>query len=101
MVRAVFAIGMMLLVSTNARADRLYCATMIALGKQSVPKPLIVRMRLEIGLQWTRMTGEPLEDAKLDEIIFACVDNPSSSIQAVIQTLAAPKPGIEATVCSR
>jgi hypothetical protein len=101
MVKAVFAFGIMLLVCANARADGLYCATMIALGKQSVPKPLIVRMRLEIGLQWTRTTGGPLEAAEMDEIIFACVDNPASSIQAVIQSLATAKPGTEASVCSR
>jgi hypothetical protein len=101
MMKAVVVIGMMLLFSAGARADRLNCATMIALGNQSAPRPVIVRMRLEIGLRWSRATGEPLEDANLDKILFACVDNPSSSIQDVVQTLITPKPDTGTSACSR
>src|ERR1700733_3345294 len=93
MVKAAFAAAMLLMFSRNARADRLYCATMIALGKPSTPHPVIVRLRLEIGLQWSRATGETLEGADLDKVIVACVDNPSATIQNVVQTIVAHKNG--------
>jgi hypothetical protein len=94
MVKAAFAAAMLLMSSANARADRLYCATMIALGKPSTPYPLIVRLRLEIGLQWSRATSETLEGADLDKVIIACVDNPSArsaTIQNVVQAIVAHK----------
>jgi hypothetical protein len=91
MVKAAFAAAMFLMFSANARADRLYCATMIALGRPSTPHPVIVRLRLEIGLQWSRATGETLEDADLDKVIVACVDNPSATTQNVIQTIVVNK----------
>jgi hypothetical protein len=91
MVKAAVAAAMLLIFSANARADQLYCATMIALGRPSTPHPVIVRMRLEIGLQWSRVTGMPLEDADLDEVIVNCVDDPSATIQNVVQTMVAHK----------
>lgn len=101
MVRTVFAIAMMLILSANARAERLNCATMIALGSQSVSPTVIIRMRLEIGLQWSRATGEPLADGNFDKIIFACVEKPSASIQHVIQTVITPVPGTQIAACAR
>jgi hypothetical protein len=89
--KVAFAAAMLLMFSANARADRLYCATMIALGKPSTPYPLIVRLRLEIGLQWSRETDETLEGADLDKVIVACVDNSSATIQNVVQTIVAQK----------
>jgi hypothetical protein len=89
MVKAAFAAAMLLMLSANARADGLYCATMIALGRPSIPHPVIVRLRLEVGLHWTRATGEALEDADLNKIIIACVDNPSATIKNVVQTIVA------------
>jgi hypothetical protein len=92
MVKAAFAFAMFLMMfSANARADRLYCATMIALGTPTTPHPVIVRLRLEIGLQWTRTTGETLEEADLDKVIVACVDNPSATIQNVVQAMVVHK----------
>jgi hypothetical protein len=52
-------------------------------------------------LRWSRATGEPLEDANLDKILFACVDNPSSSIQDVVQALITPKLDTGTSACSR
>jgi hypothetical protein len=89
MVKAAFAAAMLLMLSANARADGLYCATMIALGRPSTQHPVIVRLRLEVGLHWTRAIGEALEDADLDKIIIACVDNPSATIKNVVQTIVA------------
>jgi hypothetical protein len=101
MAKAVFAIAMILLFGNAAWADSLSCASMLSLGSQSAPRPLIVRMRLEIGLQWSRATGKPLANEDFDQIIVACVDDPSSSIQDVVQTLLTPKPVIASTACSR
>ena len=61
---------------------------MIALGRPSTPPQVIVRLRLEIGLHWTRATGEALESADLDKIIIACVDNPSATIKLITGFLA-------------
>lgn len=101
MVKAAFTIGIMLMLSANAWADNLFCATMIAVGKPSTPRPMIIRMRLEIGVQWSRVTGEALEYADLDRIIVACVDDPSASIKHVVRTLTAPKADDRASLSLR
>jgi hypothetical protein len=86
--RAMLVIASLLLTTGNGQAEPIYCATMIALGQLSTPRPVINRLRSDIGRLWVAVTGHTLVDADLDQVIAACVDNPVATVYEVIRAAA-------------
>jgi len=88
MAKAIFlaALSLMTLIGP-VRAENLYCATMIALGRYDVPHEVITQIRSEISLNWSKATGEKLNPENLDKIIIACVDDPGKPVADVVKML--------------
>jgi hypothetical protein len=81
-------IASLLLTTANGQAEPLYCATMIALGQLSTPRPVINRLLSDVGRLWAGVTGHTLVDADLDQVITACVDNPAATVDEVVRAAA-------------